>query len=81
MILKPWKNREVHGRYRHDRKSGRCGISDLRCRVNDCGIDPSLTVKFIKTPLKALFYLGFQRCLFVLLYSLFSESDMDNRLL
>lgn len=39
MILKPWKNREVHGRYRHDRKSGRCGISDLRCRVNDCGIE------------------------------------------
>lgn len=30
---------EVHGRYRHDRKSGRCGISDLRCRVNDCGIE------------------------------------------
>ena len=27
------------------------------CRIY--GIVPSLTVKFIKTPLKALFYLGF----------------------
>ena len=42
---------------------------------------PSLTVKFIKTPLKALFYLGFSAVSFLLLYSLFSESDMDDRLL
>ena len=44
-------------------------------------IIPSLTVKFIKTPLKALFYLGFSAVSFLLLYSLFSESDMDDRLL
>ena len=32
-----------------------CGFS----KVNSCGKLPSLTVKFIKTPLKALFYLAF----------------------
>ena len=32
--------------------------SQLKWKVTDV-IIPSLTVKFIKTPLKALFYLGF----------------------